>query len=153
MAQRKTFGSGVFMVAPVRMAGSCDAGGSDRRQTAWPAPRVYCAGCGARRSAARSRPAGDSPRDGREACVGVLAPDIAARHDGDGVARALIFAHQHGAGLEAPVWQLAIPREAIEDLDGLGVEPTERLLLDVPADEAGDEVLGEALWGRRTERG
>jgi len=42
----------------------------------------------------------------------VFAPDIAARHDGDGVALALIFAHQHGAGLEAPVRQLAAPREA-----------------------------------------
>ncbi len=67
--------------------------------------------------------AGDGPRDRRQACVGVLAPDVAARHDGDGVPLALIFAHQHGAGLEAPVWRFAIPREAVEDLGGLRVEP------------------------------
>src|SRR6266851_6809317 len=153
MAQRKTFRSGVFMVAPVRMTGNCDAGGPDRPQTACRAPWIDRALCGARRSAPVPGRAGDGPRDGREACVGVLTPDIAARHDGDGVALALIFAHQHGAGLEATGWWLTIPREAVEDLGGLRIEPPEGLFLDVPADEAGDEVLGEALWRRRTERG
>jgi hypothetical protein len=85
--------------------------------------------------------AGDGPRDNRQAWVGVLAPHIAARHDGDGVALALIFAHQHGAGLEAPVRWLVIPREAIQDLGGLGVEPSESLLLDVPADDGRKSTL------------
>jgi hypothetical protein len=31
--------------------------------------------------------------DGREACVGAFAPDVAVRHHRDGVTLALIFAH------------------------------------------------------------
>src|ERR1700730_13434364 len=59
--------------------------------------------------------AGDGPRDGGESCVRALAPDIAARHDRDGVPLALILPHQHGAGLEAPAWRLGAPSEAIQN--------------------------------------
>ncbi len=45
--------------------------------------------------------AGDGPRDGRKARIGRVLPDEAIRHDRDGVALALVFADQHGAGLEA----------------------------------------------------
>src|SRR5712671_2787739 len=97
--------------------------------------------------------AGDGSRDNGKAGVDVLAPDIAARHHRDGVALAPIFAHQHGAGLEAPVRQLAAPRETAQDLGGLRTDPAKSLFLDVPADEPGHKVLGEALWWRRVERG
>src|SRR5437899_13077336 len=46
--------------------------------------------------------AGDGARDGGEACVGRLAPHVPARNNRDRVPLALVFAHEHGAGLEAP---------------------------------------------------
>src|SRR5947209_3075672 len=53
---------------------------------------------------ARATPgrAGNRARDGGEAGVGRLAPHVAARTDGDRVPLAPVFAHEHGAGLEAP---------------------------------------------------
>src|SRR3984893_14908916 len=100
---------------------------------------------------ARSVPAraGDGPRDSREACIGRLAPDIAVWHDRDGVPRALVFAQEHGAGLEAPGAirsRLAAPCEAVEMLCGLRIKSTPGLLLEVPAEKPRHEVLGE---GRR----
>jgi hypothetical protein len=44
----------------------------------------------------------DGPRDGGEAGIGRLAPDKAIGDDRDGVSLALVFAHEHSAGLEAP---------------------------------------------------
>ena len=87
-----------------------------------------------------------------EAGVAALVPDIAAGHDRDGVLLALIFAHQHGAGLEAPIRQLVARRETVQDLGGLRIEPAKSLFLDVPADEAGDEVLRVRFktWSRVT---
>ena len=43
---------------------------------------------------------------------------------------ALIFAHQHGAGLEPP-WlaRIVAAREAVEKLGGLAIKTTEYLLL------------------------
>jgi hypothetical protein len=53
---------------------------------------------------ARSIPvrAGDGPRDGGEAGIGGLAPDKAICNDSNSVPLALVFAHKHGARLEAP---------------------------------------------------
>src|SRR3984893_16946991 len=95
---------------------------------------------------------GDSSRDNGEAGISCLAPDIALCNDGDGVPLALVFAQEHGAGFEAP---RAIgsapgaPRESIELLCGLGIQPAEGLLLNVPAEEPRQDVLAE---GRRRGR-
>jgi hypothetical protein len=62
---------------------------------------------------------------------------------------ALVFAQEHGAGLEAPRVigsRLVAPCEAIEMLCGLWIKPTLGLLLDMPAEKPRHEVLGE---GRR----
>src|ERR1700730_2821785 len=64
-------------------------------------------GIGGWRGARSSRPwssacADASQRDSREACIGRLAPDIAVWNDSDGVPLALVFAQEHGDGLEAP---------------------------------------------------
>jgi hypothetical protein len=67
----------------------------------------------------------------------------------DGVPLALIFAQEHGAGLEAPGTirsRLAAPCEAVEMLCGLRIKPAEGLLLDGPGEKPRDEVLGK---GRR----
>ena len=45
---------------------------------------------------------GDSPRDGGQAGIGRLVPDVAICDDRDSVALTLVFAQEHGAGLEAP---------------------------------------------------
>ena len=75
--------------------------------------------------------------------------------DSDGEPLALVFAQEHGAGLEAPGAirsALVASCKAVEMLCGLRIKSTLGPLLDVPADEADDEVLGEALRCRRTER-
>src|SRR4029077_19060058 len=87
-----------------------------------------------------------------EAGISRLAPDIALCHDGDGVPLALAFAQAHGAGFEAPR-AIGSPqvasREAAEMLCGLGIQPAEGLLLNVPAEEPRQDVLAE---GRRRGR-
>src|ERR1700732_971353 len=44
--------------------------------------------------------AGNGPRDRRQAGIGGALPDIALGRDHDGVAAAVIVAHQHGSDLE-----------------------------------------------------
>src|SRR6202030_2364230 len=106
---------------------------------------------------ARAAPggAGNRPRNGREALVRAVAPEETIRHNRHGVALALIFAHEHGAGFESPgaiCCALVAPGEAVQELCAVCIKPAEGLLLEVPADEAGDEVLGEGAWRRRPKR-
>ena len=54
--------------------------------------------------------AGDVARNGREARVSRVAPDISAGHDRDRVSVTLVFAHENGTGLEAPVPSRLAPR-------------------------------------------
>jgi hypothetical protein len=65
---------------------------------------------------------------------------------------ALILAHEHGTGLEAPLavrYPLVTMGEPVQKLRGLRIKPTQGLLLEVPADETPDEVLAEGRrWGR-----
>src|SRR6266516_5503742 len=80
------------------------------------------------------RGAGDGAGDGREAPVGRLPPDEPFRHDGDGVALALILAHEDCAGLEAA---LAFGRgstlqEAGQQLHRGAVEAAQGRFLNVP---------------------
>jgi hypothetical protein len=94
---------------------------------------------------------GDGPSDGREAGIGCLAPDKAICNNSDGVPLALVFAQEHGAGLEPP-WAIGFwfvtPRDCAEDLCHRRIWPAQRLLLDVPAEEPRDEILGEGWrWG------
>jgi hypothetical protein len=59
-------------------------------------------------------------------------PHIAVWNDRDGVPLALVFAQEHGAGLEAPRvigFRLVAPCEAIEMLCGLWIKPGEGLFL------------------------
>jgi hypothetical protein len=70
-------------------------------------------------------------------------------NDGDDVPIALVFANEHSAGLDAP-WairfRLIAPPSAVEMLRGFSADG---LLLDVPAKEPRDEILGR---GRRRGR-
>src|SRR4029077_2925102 len=95
-------------------------------------------------------------RNGRETCISRLAPYVAARNDGEGMLLALILAHQHGTGLEAP-WaihsRLVAAGEIVKELCSLCIKSTNGLLLDVPADEPRREVFGEGQrWGRPERR-
>src|SRR5947209_953399 len=93
---------------------------------------------------------GDRARDGGEAWVCRLAPYVPARDHSDGVALALVFAHEHGAGLEAPRSvgsSLAAARQPVQELRHVRIEPAEGLLLDMPADKPCHEVVGER-WRR-----
>jgi len=100
------------------------------------------------------RGAGDGAGDGREAPVRRLPPDEPFRHDGDGVALALILAHEDCAGLEAA---LAFGRgstlqEAGQQLHRGAVEAAQGRFLDVPDNAAREQVLGES-WGRSRPEG
>src|SRR5665811_206436 len=94
--------------------------------------------------------AGDVARNGGEARVSRVAPDVSTGHDSDRVSVTLVFAHENGAGLEPPVRsRLVAPGEAVQELVGIRINPTVGLLLDMPADKPGHEVLGESRrWGR-----
>jgi hypothetical protein len=65
---------------------------------------------------------------------------------------ALVFANEHGAGLEAATAvrsPFAGPSEAVEMFCGLRIKPADGLLLNVPAEEPCYEILGEGRrWGR-----
>src|ERR1700693_4665542 len=113
----------------LRFGGTCTAaavhgrivswGGLDGEKT-WPVPNR----------------AGDRPRDRRQAGIGGALPDIALGRDRDGVAAALIVAHQHGSDLEvafAPAGAVAAG-EAVQQLEGGAGERPERLLLTPVAD-------------------
>ena len=103
---------------------------------------------------ATPRRAGDVARNGGEARVSRVTPDISTGHDRDRVPLALVFAHQNGAGSETSG---AIgPRpfalcEAVQNLAGFRIKPPESLFLDMPADEPGHEVLGEGRRRRGTQ--
>ena len=106
---------------------------------------------------ARAAPggAGNRPRNGREALVRAVAPEETIRHNRHGVALALVLAHEHRAGLEAPGAlgsALVAMSEAVQELHGAWIKPAKSLLLEVPADEPGDEVLGEGARRRRPKR-
>src|SRR5712692_9827052 len=88
----------------------------------------------------------DGAGDGGEAWVCRLAPHVPTGDHRDGVAVPLVLAHEHGAGLEAPGAVRSRPVatcEAIQKLCRIRIKPPEGLLLDVPADEPRDQVLGE----------
>jgi len=96
----------------------------------------------------------NSPRDGRETRIGRALPEETIGHDSDGVALALVFAHDDGAGLEAAVELAWFPAagEPIEQLDRLPVEAAEGFLLDSVGDHPSHDVLGQARWRGRAER-
>src|SRR5580700_5308164 len=85
---------------------------------------------GEKTRAVPNRP-GNRSRDRRQAGIGGALPDIARGRDRDGVAAALIIAHQHGSDLEvtfAPAGAVAAG-EAVQQFEGGAVERAERLLL------------------------
>jgi hypothetical protein len=82
-------------------------------------------------------------------------PDIAVGNDGDGVPITLVFANEHSAGLEAPGAirsRLVAPDETVEMLRGVRIKLADGLLLDVPAKEPRDEILGKSQRRGRPKR-
>src|SRR5262249_44505896 len=82
------------------------------------------------------------------------APDVPAPNDGDRVPLALVFADQHGAGLETPAVHLRLvaPCKAVQQLCCVPIKTTEGLLLDVPADKPRHEILCQGSGRGRPER-
>jgi hypothetical protein len=72
-------------------------------------------------------------------------PHESVGHDSDGMALALVFTDQDGAGFQAPVQfvRFLATRQAVEELDRLPIEPAERLLLEPVRDHARHDVLGQ----------
>src|SRR5580704_6228718 len=99
--------------------------------------------------------AGDGSRDRRQAGIGGALPDIALGRDHDGVAAALIVAHEHRSDLEV-AFALAgavAADEAVQQFEGGAVKRAERLLLNPVGDHPPQQVYGQASWKRASELG
>src|SRR3984893_18377703 len=109
---------------------------------------------GEKTRAVPNRP-GNRPRDRRQAGIGGALPDIARGRDRDGVAAALIIAHQHRSELEvtsSPAGAVAAD-EAVQQFEGGAVKRAERLLLNPVGDHPPQQVYGQASWKRASELG
>src|SRR5580692_8777705 len=99
--------------------------------------------------------AGNGPRDRRQAGIGGALPDIALERDRDGVAVALILAHEHGSDLEvafAPAGAVAAG-EAVQQFEGGAVKRAERLLLNPVGDHPPQQLYAQAPGRRASELG
>ena len=116
---------------------------------------VSWGGLGGEKTWAVPNRAGNGPRDRRQAGIGGALPDIALGRDRDGVAAALIVAHQHRSDLEvafAPAGAVAAG-EAVQQFEGGAVERAERLFLNPVGDHPPQQVYGQALGRRASELG
>src|SRR5580704_6309734 len=109
---------------------------------------------GEKTRAVPNRP-GNRPRDRRQAGIGGALPDKTLRRGRDGVAAALIVAHQHRSDLEvtfSPAGAVAAG-EAVQQFEGGAVKRAERLLLNPVGDHPPQQVYGQASWKRASELG
>src|SRR5580704_6439125 len=107
-------------------------------------PIVSWGGLDGEKTRAVPNRAGNGPRDRRQAGIGGALPDIALGRDRDGVAAALIVAHEHGSDLEV-AFALAGAIAAIERAEGLFLNPV--------GDHPSQQVYGQASWKRASELG
>lgn len=100
--------------------------------------------------------AGDGARDGRKACVGGITPHVAIINNGNHVSLAAIFPDENGANLEPPgavhIGSFSASK-AVQPLGYILIKSAMCLLLDMPADRPGNEVLLEGRWRWRSESG
>src|ERR1700732_1451718 len=109
---------------------------------------------GEKTRAVPNRP-GNRPRDRRQAGIGGALPDKTLRRDRDGVAAALIIAHQHRPDLEvtfSPAGAIAAG-EAVQQFEGGAVERAEGLFLNPVGDHPPQQVYAQALGQRASELG
>jgi hypothetical protein len=89
----------------------------------------------------------DRAGDSGEARVSGALPDEAAGNDRDRMPLALVLADQHGTGLESPVEagrRVSLsPRQAIELLTRVPIQPTERFFLHSVSDHPADDIFAE----------
>src|SRR5580692_5006667 len=99
--------------------------------------------------------AGDGSRDRRQAGIGGALPDIALGRDRDGVAAAMIVAHEHRSDLEV-AFALAgaiAAGEAVQQFEGGAIERAEGLFLNPVGDHPPQQVYGQAPGQRASELG
>src|SRR6202030_486404 len=109
---------------------------------------------GKKTRAVPNRP-GNRPRDRRQAGIGGALPDKTLRRDRDGVAAALIIAHEHRPDLEvtfSPAGAVAAG-EAVQQFEGGAVKRAERLLLNPVGDHPPQQLYGQAPGQRASELG
>src|SRR5256885_5574958 len=73
-------------------------------------------------------------------------PVEAIGDDGDGVALALIFAKEPGAGPEAAPWRAAVPRQPVQEPQAFPIKPAKGPLLQAISDHSPQEVLAQICW-------
>src|SRR6202045_430482 len=138
-----------------RPCGLLSFGGKAFTAAAVHGPIVSWGGLDGEKTRAVPNRAGNGPRDRRQAGIGGALPDIALGHDRDGVAAALIVAHQHGSDLEV-AFALAgaiAAGEAVQQFEGGAIERAEGLFLNPVGDHPPQQVYGQASWKRASELG
>src|SRR6516165_7952594 len=84
--------------------------------------------------------AGDGACDGREASIGRALPVEAIERDCDGVALALIVAHQHRAGLELAPGRAAVACQTIQEPQAFPIEAAKGSLLQAPSNHSPQHI-------------
>src|SRR5580704_7592225 len=110
-----------------RPCGWLRVGGRACAAAAVPGPIVSWGGLDGEKTRAVPNRPGNRPRDRRQAGIGGALPDKTLRRDRDGVAAALIIAHQHRSDLEvtfSPAGAVAAG-EAVQQFEGGAVERAE----------------------------
>ena len=95
--------------------------------------------------------AGDGACDGREASIGRALPVEAIERDCDGVALALIVAHQHRAGLELAPGRAAVACQTIQEPQAFPIEAAKGSLLQAPSNHSPQQVLAQTRRRRSSE--
>src|SRR5580700_7225949 len=138
-----------------RPCGWLSLGGRACAAAAVHGPIVSWGGLDGEKTRAVPNRAGNGPRDRRQAGIGGALPDIALGRDRDGVAAALIVAHEHGSDLEV-AFALAgaiAAGEAVQQFEGGAIERAEGLFLNPVGDHPPQQVYGQASWKRASELG
>src|SRR6516225_8870526 len=131
------------------------SGGGKRAVAGLPGTSIFIAAC---RSAVSSRQreeagttpggAGDGAGDGGETGIDRALPIEAIGYDRDGVALALIVAHQHRGGLEPAPRRTAVARQAVQEPQAFPIKTAKGPLLQAPRNHSPQQVSAQICWWR-----
>src|SRR6516165_8923740 len=134
------------------------SGSGKRAVAALPRTSIFIAACrGAvssrQREEAGTTPggAGDGAGDGGEAGIGRALPVEAIGYDRDGVAQALIVAHQHRAGLEPAPRRTAVARQTLQEPQAFPIKAAKGPLLQAPSNHSSQQDSAQVCWWRSSE--
>ena len=142
----------------LRRSCGVQSGSGKRAIAALPRTSIFIAAC---RSAVSSRQreeagttpggAGDGAGDGGEAGIGRALPVETVGYNRDGVALALIVAHQHRAGLEPAARRTTVARQTVQEPQAFPIKAAKGPLLQPPRNHSPQQVSAQICWWRSSE--